>query len=30
MMILIRFLCDVLKEVDPNTWNKIYLSYDNM
>lgn len=29
-MILIRFLSDVLKEVDPGTWDKIYLSYDNM
>ena len=29
-MILIWFLSEVLKDVDPESWNRIYLSYDNM
>jgi hypothetical protein len=29
-MILIAFLCEVLKDVRPELWSKMYLSYDNM
>ena len=29
-MILIAFLCEVLKDVSPELWGKMYLSYDNM
>ena len=29
-MILIAFLCEVLKDVRPELWGKMYLSYDNM
>ena len=29
-MILIAFLCEVLKDVKPELWSKMYLSYDNM
>ena len=29
-MILIAFLCEVMKDVKPELWSKMYLSYDNM
>ena len=29
-MIFMTFLQSELKDVDPNDWNKTYLSYDNM
>ena len=29
-MILIAFFCEVLKDVKPELWSKMYLSYDNM
>jgi hypothetical protein len=29
-MILIAFLCEVLKDVKPELWSQMYLSYDNM
>ena len=29
-MILIAFLCEVLKDIKPELWSRMYLSYDNM
>ena len=29
-LVLINFLCQVLRETEPPRWNKIHQSYDNM
>ena len=29
-MIFVAFLCEVLKDVRPELWNQMYMSYDNM